>query len=518
MKQALISVSDKTGIVELAKGLVENGISIISTGGTAKTLKDNKINVTEISGITGFKEILDGRVKTLHPIIFGGILAQRNDKHLKELKDHNINTIDIVVVNLYPFEQTITKELKQDSEIQLSKDIIENIDIGGVALLRAAAKNHESVVVVCDSKDYGDVLEHIIKNDISPEFKRKLAAKAFRHTAYYDSMISGCFTQEKFPETFTVGMRKICETRYGENPHQKAALYEVPDTKYKTQGVVDAKQLHGKELSYNNYLDLESAWSLVNEFDTTACVIVKHNNPCGVALGDTVLSAYKNALLCDPVSAFGGIIAINREVDKDTAVEIVKLFTECIIAPEYTEEAKKTLSAKKDLRLLELPVQKLPEKIIDIRSISRGMLVQDRDTLVGQDNLKVSTKRKPTEEELKSLIFAWKVGKNVKSNAIILVRGTQAVGIGAGQMSRIDSIKIAHSKMNEIPADKLPETPLVLASDAFFPFPDVVEEAVKIKVTAIIQPGGSLGDEKSIDVCDKNNITMVFTGIRHFRH
>jgi len=521
IKTALISVSNKTGIVEFAKELEKLKIQIISTGGTFKLLDSKGIKVTEIDKVTEFPEILDGRVKTLNPKIHGGILAIRSNKnHMNELKKYSIKPIDIVVVNLYPFEETLEKI--QSKEEKIPQNIIENIDIGGVTLLRASAKNFEDVIVVCDINDYTKIIEMIKSNKITYEFRKELAAKAFRHTAYYDSLISNYFSTQKFTETITIGLKKVSELRYGENPHQKASLYKNPISKFEIQSLTDAVQLQGKELSYNNYLDLDSAWTIVNEFDSPACVIIKHNNPCGVAESKDILSAYKNALICDPVSAFGGIIAFNRIVDEPVAKEIVKLFTECIIAPGYTDEAKQILNTKKDLRVMVLA---LPEKKnivpIDYRTISGGMLVQDKDVTIGLENIKCVTERKPTDEELTSLKFAWKICKNVKSNAIILVRGTQTVGIGAGQMSRIDSVKIANIKMKSIEntLDKeLLNQPLVLASDAFFPFRDVPDMAAQIGVKAIIQPGGSLKDADSIKSCNENKIAMVFTGIRHFKH
>ncbi len=464
-KYALISVSDKTCVVEFAQSLVSLGYSIISTGGTAKTLTDSKVEVTKIDSITGFPEILEGRVKTLHPNIFGGILAKRNKEHLAELKKHKIAEINIVAVNLYPFEKTIL------SGKTTEEDIIENIDIGGVTLLRAASKNFDSVIVVCDPSDYNELVDLLKSKKVDKTYRKKLAAKAFRHTAYYDSMISGHFTDDTLPENISIGMKRLSKLRYGENPHQVAALYKINDGfGLESQGVANATQLQGKELSFNNYLDLEAAWSIVNEYNDPACVIVKHNNPCGVATAKTVDEAYLRALLCDPVSAFGGIIGVNREVDEKMATEVVKLFVECIITPKFTEKAKQILATKKDLRLLELPLPKKPTKMLmDYRLISGGVLVQSKDMLIGLDNLKIATKRQPTKEESDALKFAWVVAKNVKSNAIILAKGTQTLGIGAGQMSRIDAVRIAVSKMSAVDnkAAVYPaELPLVLASDA----------------------------------------------------
>lgn len=520
MKNAIISVSDKTNIVPFTKELVELGYQIYSTGGTAKILKENGIKTTEIAEYTGFREILDGRVKTLHPKIHGGILAKRdNQQHMEEIKNLNITLFDIVVVNLYPFEQTILRTTDEE-------EIIENIDIGGVTLIRAAAKNFKDVIVVVDSKDYETVIQKIKQNELNLEFKKYLATKAFLHTARYDSVISNWLINNvnldifNFDE-FSIGIKKICNLRYGENPHQKAALYSLPKLT-KTTTLVDAEKLQGKELSYNNYLDLDSAVAIVKNFTNPACVIIKHNNPCGVAEANTLVEAYKKALSCDPVSAFGGIIAFNYEVDANTAEEVIKVFTECIIAPAYTEKAKQIFAKKKDLRLLQLPeIFSSTKGQIELRQIDGGFLVQTKDDIIGIDNLKVVTQRQPTEQEIQSLIFAYKVAKYVKSNTIVLAKGTQTVGIGAGQMSRIDALKIASIKMGQIDPEvlaQLKDYPLVLASDAFFPFRDVVDEAAKIGVTAIIQPGGSLRDEDSIKAANEHNIAMVFTGVRHFRH
>lgn len=515
-KVALLSVYEKKGIEEFAEGLVKLGWDIVSTGGTAKLLRENKIPVKEVSELTGFPEILDGRVKTLHPKVFAGLLSRRKMKtDIDQMEKLGLSFIDLVAVNLYPFEDAVRKYGTPDKK--LSQEIIENIDIGGVALLRASAKNFEDVLVVCSPDDYSEVLERIKTNKLDFEFRRELASKAFSYTAYYDSIISEYFTIEQFPEKKTLGMNKISSLRYGENPHQKASVYRIGNV---VGSVVNSIKLQGKELSYNNYLDLDSAWNTACEFEEPACVIVKHNNPCGVASGDVPIEVYKRALTCDPVSAFGGIIAFNCLVDKQTAEEIIKLFTECIIAPDYSEDALKVFSNKKDLRVLKAGI-KLNSYGLEYRTISGGILVQDKDVLLGLENIKPVTERKPTQDEIESLKFAWKVCKNVKSNTIVLARGKQTVGIGAGQMSRIDALRIAVSKMNSIEdklQDDIKKMPLVLASDAFFPFGDVPEEASKAGVSAIIQPGGSLRDEESISVCNKNKIAMVFTGVRHFRH
>jgi phosphoribosylaminoimidazolecarboxamide formyltransferase/IMP cyclohydrolase len=518
MSTALISVSDKTGILEFVKDLKSFGWNIISSGGTAKTLKDNSIECKEISEITGFPEILNGRVKTLNPKIHGGILAIRSkEEHIKQLQKHEIDAIDMVVVNLYPFEETINKIPKPENK-KISQDVIENIDIGGVALLRAAAKNYKDVMVVCDLNDYSVVIENFKNKSVNEELKLNLAAKAFRHTAYYDSLISTYLMYEKFPTQVAIPLKKLSGLRYGENPHQEAALYSNGIEKNKPE-VISAKQLHGKELSYNNYLDLESAWRLVHEFDAPACAIIKHNNPCGCAEGSSIKDAYLRALSCDPVSAFGGIIAFNKSVEEDTAEEISKLFVECVIAPGYSKKALDILSSKKYIGLL---IQETPYKedknIIEYRMISYGMLAQDRDSLLSAE-IKSMTKRKPSKEENDALDFAWKIAKHVKSNAVVLARGRQTVAIGAGQMSRIDSLKIAVEKMKYVKhmVDEK-KFPLVLASDAFFPFPDVVEASAKAGVTAIIQPGGSIRDEDSVKSADERNMAMLSTGMRHFKH
>jgi len=518
MPTALLSVSDKSGILEFAKELKALGWNIISSGGTAKTLKENKIECAEISSVTDFPEILDGRVKTLNPKIHGGILAIRDKKeHVEELKKHGIGTIDIVAVSLYPFEETINKIPKPDNKI-IEQDVIENIDIGGVALLRAAAKNYKDVMVICDANDYNTVIENLKNKSVSEELKLELAAKAFRHTAYYDSLISNYLTYEKFPSQGSIPLKKLSTLRYGENPHQQAALYGN-GTEQNKPVVISAKQLHGKELSYNNYLDLEAAWRLVHEFDTPACAIIKHNNPCGCAEGTGIKDAYLKALSCDPVSAYGGIIAVNKSVEEDAAHELAKLFVECVIAPEYSEKALEILTQKKSIRLLKQDKPyKQPKNEIEYRMMSSGMLVQDRDNELSAET-KNMTMRKPTEAETEALDFAWKVCKHVKSNAIVLVRGRQTVGVGAGQMSRIDSLAIAAKKMKEAKFDiDAKKFPLVLASDAFFPFPDVVEESAKIGVTAIAQPGGSIRDEESVKAADERNMAMVATGMRHFKH
>ncbi|MCB4755733.1 MAG: bifunctional phosphoribosylaminoimidazolecarboxamide formyltransferase/IMP cyclohydrolase [Elusimicrobia bacterium] len=512
--RALLSVTDKTGVVDFAHRLHELGAEIVSTGGTAATLRQAEINVKEVSDITGFPEILDGRVKTLHPIVFGGLLGLPDKpEHKSAMQTHGIVPFDLIAVNLYPFEKVIEGRSLDD------KEMVEYIDIGGVALLRAAAKNYRNVIPLCDPKDYGLVLEELQSPlGLSDELRHKLAIKAFAHTAHYDSVISSHLRSrwgktDKFSEEMTIGLRKIRDLRYGENPHQQAAIYK--ESGAPSWGVVSANILQGKEISFNNYLDCEAAWQLALSFTDPVCAIVKHNNPCGVATAKNPAEAYRWALMCDPVSAFGGIVGFNRAVDREAAEELKKLFLECVIAPSYHPEALEILKSKKNLRVLEQPTPLAAPYDLDVRRISGGYLVQDFDRPPVLD-LKVATKRSPNEPEKGSLDFAWRVCKYVKSNAIVLARGRQTVGIGAGQMSRIDSLRIAAQKMKQAKLD-VGES-LVMASDAFFPFRDTVDEAAKTGVTAIIQPGGSVRDEESIKAADENNIAMVFTGVRHFRH
>ena len=513
IQRALVSVSKKDGLIDFVKGLSEMGVEILSTGGTAKLLKDNNIPVIQVSDYTGFPEIMDGRVKTLHPLIHGGLLGRRdNEKHLEEMKKHGIKPIDMVVVNLYPFEDTISKEgVKLD-------EAIENIDIGGPSMLRSSAKNFQDVAVVVNSDDYEDILAEMEENDgaISYDTKMKLSVKAFKHTARYDSLISKYLESkvegEGFPSILNLQFEKITDLRYGENPHQKAAFYENIGLNKGT--LSKAKQLHGKELSYNNILDLNAALELAREFDETAAVIIKHTNPCGVATGNNLVSAYREARETDPLSAFGGIIGFNKNVDEETAKEIASTFIEAVIAPDYDESALAILKEKKNIRLLKLSnFKEKTEKEYDLRNVSGGLLLQDKDSVtLNEDNLKVVTNRQPTEKEWSAMRFAWKVAKHVKSNAIIYATENETVGIGAGQMSRVDSSKLAAMKANK------PIQGTAMASDAFFPFRDSVDEAAKVGGTAIIQPGGSVKDEEVIAAANEHNIAMVFTGIRHFKH
>ncbi|WP_440896591.1 bifunctional phosphoribosylaminoimidazolecarboxamide formyltransferase/IMP cyclohydrolase [Amphibacillus sp. Q70] len=507
-KRALLSVSDKTGLIEFAKGLVEAGYQLISTGGTLKSLKQAGLEVLPVSAVTNFAEILDGRVKTLHPSIHAGILARRDvAEHQSQLEELDITPIDLVVVNLYPFKETIAKPNLTEAEA------IENIDIGGPTLLRAAAKNFESVTVVVDPTDYQQVLEDLPKDSIG--LRKKLAAKVFRHTAHYDALIAEYFTEqmeETDPENLSLTYEKVDSLRYGENPHQSAAFYK--EANLKGGSIAHAKQLNGKALSYNNIQDANAALEIVMEFhDQPAAVAVKHMNPSGVGMGETIKQAFQRAYEADPISIFGGIIALNREVDLATAQHLKEIFLEIIIAPSFSEEALKLLVEKPNLRLLETAVE--PDRLDSkkVVSVRGGLLVQNRDLgRVEVDDLTVVTEQAPTKEQLKELLFAWKVVKHVKSNAIVVAKGKQTVGVGAGQMNRVGAAQIALEQAG----DKAKGA--VLASDAFFPMPDTVENAVKAGITAIIQPGGSKRDQDSIDVCNEYGIAMVMTGMRHFKH
>ncbi|KOO41233.1 bifunctional phosphoribosylaminoimidazolecarboxamide formyltransferase/IMP cyclohydrolase [Priestia koreensis] len=508
-KRALISVSDKTGIVELVQELVKLDVEIVSTGGTKRTLEENGIDVMGISEVTGFPEIMDGRVKTLHPNVHGGLLALRaNEDHQKQLAEHGITPIDIVVVNLYPFQQTIEKE-----NVAL-EDAIENIDIGGPTMLRSAAKNYQSVTVLVDPTDYAGVVEELQSGAVSFETNQRLAAKVFRHTASYDALIAEYLTDivgEEAPEKVTVTFEKVQGLRYGENPHQKASFYKKPLAK--KGSIATAKQLHGKELSYNNINDANAALQILKEFNDAAVVAVKHMNPCGVGVGNTIEDAYQKAYEADPTSIFGGIIAANKPIDRATAEKMHEIFLEIIIAPAFDEDALEVLTSKKNLRLLtiELDGEKVQEQ--QLTSIQGGLLRQDLDTHGFDDaTITVATKREPTEQEWADLKLAWKVVKHVKSNAIVLAKDNMTVGVGAGQMNRVGSANIAINQAGEKAQGS------ALGSDAFFPMGDTVEAAAKAGVTAIIQPGGSIRDEESIEKADEYGIAMVFTGMRHFKH
>lgn len=513
IRKALISVSDKTGVVEFARQLASMGIEIISTGGTASLLKEAGVPVIGISEVTGFPEILDGRVKTLHPNIHSGLLAVRDDvSHQQQLAELQIEPIDLVVVNLYPFKQTIAKPDVTFAEA------IENIDIGGPTMLRSASKNHAFVTVVVDAADYEGVLAEIKEQgDTSLETRKRLAAKVFRHTAAYDSLISRYLSEqvgELLPESYTVTYEKAQDLRYGENPHQQAAFYREPLAPQGT--ITTAEQLHGKELSYNNINDADAALAIVSEFTEPAVVAVKHTNPCGVGIGSSIKEAYEKAYEADPVSIFGGIVAANRPIDKDTALLLKEVFLEIVIAPDFTQEALEVLTEKKNLRLLRLPqstAKNANKQNFRIAPVAGGMLIQDYDTKqVNLDELTVVTERKPSEEEMVQLAFAWKVVKHVKSNAIVLAKDNMTIGVGAGQMNRVGSATIAIEQAG----DKVQGS--VMASDAYFPMADTVEAAAKAGVTAIIQPGGSIRDQESIDACNRFGIAMIFTGVRHFKH
>lgn len=521
IERALISVFDKTGVAEFARALSSMGIEIVSTGGTAKLLRESGIKVRDISDLTGWPEMLGGRVKTLHPKVHGGILFQRRKpEDLRESLQHGIEPIDLVVVNLYPFSATAAKPQVTPEEL------IENIDIGGPAMVRSAAKNFDSVGVITDPVDYDPVLKELHeKRELSLTTRLDLARKAFARTARYDGEIATELERlvanaqvairppEKLPHRVHVALDRCEVMRYGENPHQAAALY-VPAGRA-AAGFAAAKQIQGKEVSYNNLVDLDSAWALATEFARPAVAIIKHNNPCGVAEHDALRDAYVKALACDPVSAFGGVIALNRVVDGTSAEEISKLFVECIVAPGYEPAATEKFAGKKNLRLLEMPPESAPREL-ELKRIAGGVLVQEPDRhQLKESNLKVATERTPTAAETHALMFAWIVCKHVKSNAIVFARAGATVGIGAGQMSRIDSVKIAERKAAEA---GLSLEGSVMASDAFFPFPDCVEAAGEAGATAIIQPGGSVRDADSIAAANKLGMAMVLTGVRHFRH
>lgn len=522
IERALISVYDKTGAVEFARDLASMKIEIVSTGGTARLLRDAGILVRDVAELTGWPEMLGGRVKTLHPKVHGGILFHRGKAdHCQQAGQHGIAPIDLVVVNLYPFSETAAKPGVTPDEL------IENIDIGGPAMVRSAAKNFQCVGVVTDAGDYGAVVAELReKGELSLATRLELARKAYARTARYDGEIAtelerlsanGGITMAKLeilPERIHIDLERRQAIRYGENPHQAAALY-VPAGEPVT-GLAGAKQLQGKELSYNNLVDLDAAWGLAREFERPAVAIIKHNNPCGAAEDDSLTRAYLNALACDPVSAFGGVMAFNRVLDATTAEEVSKLFVECIVAPGFEPAALEKFAAKKNLRLLALDSTADDDRELELKRISGGVLVQepDRDKLNTSD-LKTVTERSPSSEELRGLLFAWTVCKHVKSNAIVFAREGRTVGIGAGQMSRVDSVKIAVMKAATA---GLPLGGSVVASDAFFPFPDGVEEAAKAGATAVIQPGGSVRDADVIAVANKLGMAMVFTGIRHFRH
>ncbi|MBH0177538.1 MAG: bifunctional phosphoribosylaminoimidazolecarboxamide formyltransferase/IMP cyclohydrolase [Nitrospira sp.] len=514
IKRALISVSEKTGVVEMAKGIEALGAEILSTGGTAKALREAGIKVTDVAAYTGSPEILDGRVKTLHPKIHGGLLGRRSlPAHVDQMAQHNIGPIDIVVVNLYPFEATISKPNCHFD------DAIENIDIGGPSMLRSAAKNHEDVLVLVDPADYSRVLDAIKGNTVTRALRRELAMKVFQHTARYDGLIAGYMEKQvqggemKFPKVLSLQFELAEALRYGENPHQQGAFYR--ELSSNEPSVSRGTILHGKAMSYNNFLDANSALELAKEYDECAVAIIKHNNPCGVALGSTPVEAYVKARETDPVSAFGGVIAFNRPVDLAAAKEITSTFVEVVIAPSFAEDALAELKRKKDLRLLDVgQLTKVKQEGYDLKKLVGGLIVQDRDLGVLTDLrlLTVPTVRKPTDEEYAACAFAWKVCKHVKSNAIIYAKSGQTVGIGAGQMSRVDSVKLAAMKA------QMPVKGCVMASDAFFPFRDGLDAAAQAGITAVIQPGGSIRDAEIVKAADEHGLAMIMTGMRHFRH
>jgi phosphoribosylaminoimidazolecarboxamide formyltransferase / IMP cyclohydrolase len=520
--RALISVSDKSGVVDLARALSGHDIELVSTGGTRKTLADAGLDVIDVAALTGFPEMMDGRVKTLHPAVHGGLLAMRgNAQHVEAMRAQNIRPIDILVVSLYPFEATVARGADFAA-------CIENIDIGGPAMIRAAAKNHDDVAVVVDAADYAALLDELSRHGgTTLALRRRLAAKAFARTAAYDAAIANWFAgvlDEPAPDYRALGGRLIERLRYGENPHQSAAFYRTPDLRY---GVASARQAQGKQLSYNNINDTDAAYECVAEFDparTAACAIIKHANPCGVAEGDNLLDAYRKALACDPVSAYGGIVALNRPLDADAARAITEIFTEVIIAPDATDEAIAIVGAKKNLRLLlagGLPDPRAPG--LTAKTVAGGLLVQTRDNAVVEDmDLKPVTRRAPSNAELRDLRFAFRVAKHVKSNTIVYAKDSATVGIGAGQMSRVDAARIAARKAAyaaQAAGLAQPATKgSVVASDAFFPFADGLLVAIEAGATAVIQPGGSVRDDEVIKAADDHDIAMVFTGTRHFRH
>jgi phosphoribosylaminoimidazolecarboxamide formyltransferase/IMP cyclohydrolase len=552
IKRALISLSDKAGAIDFAKSLKEFGVDIISTGGTARAMRDAGIDVTDVSDVTGFPEMMDGRVKTLHPKMHGAFLALRdNPEHVASMKEHGIEPIDMIVVNLYPFEETVAKE-----GVSL-EDAVENIDIGGPAMIRSASKNWRDVAVVTDPRLYDELLEELRTNEgsLSLETRQRLAVLAYTRTASYDLAISsylakqlsddelalieplnplenlifieseeflesgshksepGAVVTGDFQDAIDIHLAKITDLRYGENPHQKAALYSSGES----GGIANAEQLHGKEMSFNNYVDAEAAWNLVQDFDETAVAIIKHTNPSGVGIGANNEEAYRRALSTDPVSAFGGIVAFNRTVDPTVAASVIEVFSEVIVAPDYDAAALEIFQGKKNLRVLKIPkTNHEPRTAIEFKQISGGFLVHDSDTLrINPDQLRIVSKRQPTDAELRSMLLAWRVCKHVKSNAIVLANENQTIGVGSGQMNRVDSVRIAAMRAERF---DLPIKGSALASDAFFPFRDNVDEAAKLGVSAIIQPGGSIKDEDSIAAADEHGLTMAFTGFRHFKH
>ena len=513
IQRALISVSDKTGILEFAIELQKTGIEILSTGGTADLLRKGGVPVIQVSDYTGFPEMMDGRIKTLHPRVHGGILARRDvPEHVKAMEDHGIRPIDLVVINLYPFEETVARK---DCSFE---DAIENIDIGGPAMVRSAAKNFKDVVVLVNPADYSLIVEEVKAGTVTLETRSRLCRDAFAHTARYDSLIATYLTERRqeesdYPPLLNQPFEKVQELRYGENPHQSAALYK--ESSPLPSEIVSAKQLQGKELSFNNFIDLNAAWELVKEFDKGAAAIIKHTNPCGVAQGEDQLKAFIVAREVDPTSAFGGILGFNRPVTAKTAEEITKNFVEAVVAPGFEPEALKLFASKKNVRLMQMPELGYTQDTgkFDLKRIGGGLLVQSRDSLTYiEGQIKVVSERKPDDREMEDMKFAWIVAKHVKSNAIIYAKDQEIIGIGAGQMSRVDSARVAVEKSRK------PLQGGVMASDAFFPFRDSIDEAAKNGITAIISPGGSIRDEEVLQAASEHNIAMVFTGTRHFKH
>ena len=514
IQRALISVSDKAGILEFAKELHNCGIEILSTGGTAELLRKDGVPVIQVSDYTGFPEMMDGRIKTLHPMVHGGILARRDvPEHLKAMEEHGIRPIDLVVINLYPFEQTVAKK---GSTLE---EAIENIDIGGPAMVRSSAKNYKDVTIIVDPENYGKVLEEIKNGSVSLETRKRLSRDAFAHTARYDSLIADFLSNQwgedeaNFPLFLNQPYTKVQDLRYGENPHQSAALYK--ESQPLPSHIVSAEQLQGKELSFNNYIDLNAAWELVRELGSGAVVIIKHTNPCGVAVGEDQLKTFIIAREVDPVSAFGGILGFNQPVTASVAEEILKNFVEAVVAPGFDADAIKLFSAKKNVRLMQMPSADFQSKDsrFDLKRIGGGLLAQSPDALnFIEGQLKVASKREPNAREMEDMKFAWLVAKHVKSNAIVYAKDKEILGIGAGQMSRVDSARVAVEKAHKSLSGA------VMASDAFFPFRDSVDEAAKNGISAIISPGGSIRDEEVLQAAKEHNIAMVFTGIRHFKH
>ena len=505
INRALISVFDKTGLDKLAKEFVSRGIEIMSTGGSAKFLRDKNIKVTDVSDYTNFPEIMDGRVKTINPLVEGGILGLR-DKHEKDAKDNNIKWIDIVICNLYPFSETISKN---DCDQALA---LENVDIGGPTMIRSAAKNVGWVTVIVDPNDYDYLLENITdENEIDFDSRSFFSAKAFGHTAQYDTIIHNYLKPGKLSDDFTLTFSKHSEMRYGENPHQAAAAYTIPGDK--SNNILNAKIHQGKKLSYNNIMDADAALSCLKEFNSTACVIVKHANPCGVALGANMLNVYKRAFNADSLSAFGGIIAINQPCDDILAEEISKVFVEIVLAPAFTKKSLEIFSKKKNLRVLEVGNIQSREQLLEIRNVVGGVIVQETDTsILSEDNLQVVTENKPSDNDMKTMLFGWKVLKHVKSNGILIVKDNTTVGVGAGQVSRVDSVDIAMKKSGDSIKDS------ILCSDAFFPFRDSIDKIAGSGIKAVLQPGGSVRDDEVISACNEHGIAMVFTGQRCFKH